>query len=61
MLKRFLRTGLLGLALAAGPLSADPGKEAVVTYPASGTFEEVVENVKCLRYPPPYFVDQSSY
>ena len=46
MLKRFLRTGLLGLALLAGPLSADPGKEPVVTYPASGTFDEVVENVK---------------
>ena len=47
MWKRFLRTGLLGLALAAGSLSAEPAPDpVVVTYPASGTFDEVLENVK---------------
>jgi uncharacterized protein (DUF302 family) len=46
MLKRFLRNGLLGLALAAGPLSAEPAQESVVVYPASGAFDEVLENVK---------------
>ena len=46
MLKRFLRTGLLGLALAAGSLSAEPALDPVITYPASGSFDEVLENVK---------------
>ena len=46
MLKRLLRTGLLGLALAAGPLGADPASDPVVTYPATGTFDQVLENVK---------------
>ena len=40
MLKRLLRAGLLGLALAAGPLGAEPAPDPVVTYPANGEFDE---------------------